>query len=375
VLQDNRHEDGMMITWMQKEGEDKKRAAIMAEQLKKQGKSESEIKKIMKDYGMAYYDGVEYVDLIVKRMKKAGMSDEQIGEKLAHLQEHAEAENKERGLGYALYEEFDKTFRAINDFSGYQKLESLKGSEAMLKQLKETGKFEKIDDKTLRFHVKDETGKETGEFYDVTNFKTLQDAIGNTKSKYGNVYDHRRQADLGYELAGARKNMDAQKRKERGSSERWASNIEPAADKVQFANGKFRSFTSYGRTSVSKRPSAVITSLQQTRVIQARALKRVGLYKNEEGQYDLDPNTGSVDYQEMANLFYLNPLEASATISRAGLNTDQVEKIKNIILDKYTDYLVNIPKDENGKLEFNVAPGGERTGATIIFEQPRSKQK
>ena len=53
--------------------------------------------------------------------------------------------------------------------------------------------------------------------------------------------------NLKYELTGARKQLSAQKRVERGDSEKWGAALEPAAFLVQDADGEFKEFTSYGK--------------------------------------------------------------------------------------------------------------------------------
>ncbi len=350
VIQEGRHEDGVMIEYMNrnkpkyikklaesyfKKEEDKFGNAVTSK-ADAQAKAERDFE--------SYYDAVEFSDLLVDKLKHSGLNAAQIGEKLSHLQEHAEGENKERGLGYAVWDDEFKRFYAISDLNQYAEHEK---AGDMLEELAKTEVFDEIRDASgnitaLRFYVQDDVGNNTTEFKDITSFASLKSAMDELGEKYGSPYDHGRQADLKYELMGARKNMDAQKRKERGNSERWAGSIEPAADTIQYESG-FDQFTSYGRRSIAKRPTGTVVSLGRTRVIQNRMIKRLGLNKGEDGHFDLSPKTDAnpdgTNYKMMAKLFQLNKFEASGSLTRAGFTEDQVIQIYNNLSTLYPAYI------------------------------------
>ena len=379
-MQGGRHEDGVMIELMNRERP--KYVARLAAQYAARGadkygnaiSSDAQAKVAAERDFEAYYDAVEFADVLSSMYEHAGLSKEQIGEKLAHLQEHAEGENKERGLGYAVWDDKFKKFVAVNDLSIYAEHEKAGGKSEFLDELKKTGVFDEAVDasgeRVLRFNVKDDLGNDTGESYDIASNADLQRAITATGTKYGSPYDHGRQADLRYELLGARKQMDAQKRKERGNTERWAGAIEPAADTIQFTSG-FKSFTSYGRRSVPMRPTGIAVSLGRTRVIQGRAIKRLGLNKDEAtGTFNLDPRSASnpkgTDYQMMAKLFQMNPMEANNLLGRAGMTKTQVEKIRTVLKRDYAGYVSNI------NLDRGVKEAGDASGAVFALEQATS---
>ena len=386
VMQDGRHEDGAMIEHMSRN------RGIYVEKLAKQYlargsdkdgnaiTNEAQANAAAERDFEPYYDAVEYADMLAEMYGHAGLSKQQIAEKMAHLQEHAEAETKERGLGYAVWDDRLKGFRSSNDITVYQDIETQEKAGkfeqgAFLKDLEKTGVFEKVTNAAgqtaLRFNVKDDVGNNTGEYKDITNFEELQSAMDSLGAKYGSAYDHGRQADLRYELAGARKQMDAQKRKERGSTERWAGAIEPAADTIQFTSG-FKNFTSYGRRSVSMRPTGISVSLGRTRVIQGRAIKRLGLNKSDDGTFNLGEQTAQnpdgTDYKMMAKMFQMNSLEANNLLGRAGLAKSQVEQIQTVLTQnpQYSQYVSHLDFSKG------VKSATDASGAIFLLEEAQS---
>ncbi len=329
VLLLGRHEDGRAIITAlneRKKRAEQLSAGYMAQGMDKESahaagtaKAKIEIK--------AEYDAVDDLDTITERLAHEGLSEEQIGSVLAHRDEVAEGENKLRGIGNAVYE-FDNKFRTANNFSGYGKLEQLKGTDAMLKELLETKIFEKGDVEVMKMR-NDKTGaiedievvksvKFKGQ--EIKNFADFQKVVKATK---GSTRDS--QNNLKYELTGARKQQSAQKRIARGDAEKWGAALEPAAFLVQNEDGQFKEFTSYGRRIFQEYDGANVNAFKKSRRLQARVTKAVGLYKDEKtGQIDAK----NVKYNILAEALRLNKDLAAAIMSKADLDEDQFRTIK-----------------------------------------------
>ena len=338
ILLLGRHEDGRAIlTALQRREE---RADQLYNEFMKAGENaEVARQKANTQAGQeipAQYDSIDDLDTITSDLKHAGLTGEQIGAVLAHNDEVAEAETKIRGLGNAVYE-FDGNFRTANDFSGYEKLAKEKGNTEMLQELAKTSLF-KVETKTLL----DKDGKQVMgadgkpvevpvklEFsgQEITDYASLQKAVETTlgadKSQEGK--------NLGYELTGKRKQMSAQKRIDRGDTEKWGAAFEPAAFMVQKPDGSFSHFTSYGREMYKNLSSATVNTFRRSRRLQARVLKIAGMYRDEQtGQTDLSPKT--TNYKVMTDAFELNTDATKAIIDRANLNDYQ----RDILIEHLT---------------------------------------
>ena len=351
LLIKGRHEDGLQIL----QGLDKraKKANELTEQYIAEGldkdsaraRANSEVTNPdSKNYVAAQYDSVEDLYSAVADFEHAGYTPEQIGEILAHLDELGEADTKLRAIGNAVYE-FDGKFRSASEFGGYGKLEQAKGKTAVLNELEQTGIFDieknadgsnKTDDKgNFVFAGRKETIKDADgnnvevrrsvlfNGQEITGFEDLQKVVKNTAK-----VSKKEGKNLKYELTGARKQLSAQKRVERGDSEKWGAALEPAAFLVQDADGEFKEFTSYGRRLFQKYSPANVNAFRRSRRLQARIIKAAGLYKDEKsGKLEINKITDD-KLALMAEGFKLNEDLEDAIIERAELQPHELLQVK-----------------------------------------------
>jgi hypothetical protein len=105
-----------------------------------------------------------------------------------------------------------------------------------------------------------------------------------------------------------------------------------------------------------------VVSLGRTRVVQSRAIKRLGLYKGRDGHFDLRSKAtgGNTDYDMMAQLFNMNPSEANNLLGRAGLQDVDVQKIKTELTTnpRYAPFVASI-----GLASKSVKPATDSSGA------------
>ncbi|OGE95131.1 MAG: hypothetical protein A3H72_02270 [Candidatus Doudnabacteria bacterium RIFCSPLOWO2_02_FULL_48_8] len=344
ILGLGRHEDGAAIlaALADQEAETDKRAA----KYEKEGMSRSnarlqakaEVQELVNKGKMAKaeYDSVDQLDEISESL--GNLSPEQKGAVMAHQDEIGEAEQKLRMIGNAVFE-FDKNFRMANDFSGFEKMQRQRGTNDMLQELYSNGIFhtqegdiekrkvkiknEKGEEveveqevfKQIRFKSLDKDGKEVEHV--IKDYGDLQKAIGDTQHA-----SKKSEGNLKYELTGARQQISAQKRVERGNTESWGRAEEPAAYMVQDASGNFTEFTSKGRRAFKMINPARVNSFKKSRQLQGRVIKMVGLYKDE--------MTGRVELKRpeiMAEAFKLNADMASAIIEKADFDQGQADEV------------------------------------------------
>ncbi len=294
----------------------------------------------------AEYDAVDDLDNVTEGLEHAGLNSEQRGRIVAHLDELGEADRKLRAIGNAVHE-FDGKFRTANDFSGYEKMEKAMGSAEMLKDL--AGLHDVFEEPQLgtdydevEVMVDDGHGNQVAKKTKV--FKQLRFKDGNghiseiksyadldSVSKATNVADWKEKGgNLRYEMTGARKQGSAQKRVDRGDSEAWGSALEPAAFLVQDEKGEFNRFTSFGRRLFQQYSQANINSLKKGRKIQARVLKAIGLYKDQNGDLSIEKTKFNV----MAEGFELNEDFSEALLMKADLEKEQAGQIRDRVGDE-----------------------------------------
>lgn len=289
----NRHEDGLGIT------------RRIAENAHKPPQAQEH----------EHYDTVEELDRITQDLSEHGRySDDQIGEQLAHMVEMSEESKKLRGVGLATFE-WDRKFRAANDFSGIRKMAKIQGDQAMIDYLKRLG----ILDDQNRF-INGKTGQSTG-----WRINSLQDFERVLQSTSANDKDTG--VKLKYELTGARMAAEANKRIQRGDTEDWGKAIEPAAFLQQNVDGSWGDYTAYGRRMMKQLSPATIKAFVGSRRFQARSLRIIGINQFQEGPDKGKLDTVNINWGTMVETSNLNPEAAAAILEKSNLPEAEANRI------------------------------------------------
>jgi len=375
LLIKGRHEDGRSIALgliKRKKFEEETYKQLIANG-DSEGVARAKAQSLAEEEIPAEYDSVDDLDHVTHGLEHAGLNGEQIGRIVAHLDELGEADRKLRAIGNAVYE-FDGRFRTANDFSGYEKMEKALGSAEMLKDMAglknlwvepEGGgvDYDEVvvtDASGAPIMEKDEHGNDVVKKTKVFKQLRFKDGVGNihsiknaaditSVSTATNKAEWKEEGgNLHYEMTGARKQQSAQKRVERGDSEAWGSALEPAAFMVQNDQGEFTRFTSYGRRLYQQYSSANTNSLKKGRKIQGRILKAVGLYKNDEGNFDMKKAKADV----LAQGFELNEDLTEAILMKADLEeteaADLAEKVSVEMIKRIRSNKSDLPHTKLG---------------------------
>lgn len=378
IMGDGRHENDYMLRirsnpeW--KEKYEKKLAAQKKLQLLDQGMDEATATKMAQDWAKknakAYYDKVEYPELLLEKLKEGHVSEPDALKRIAHLQEWYEGEQKGRGIGMVVVDEDGET-RLASDITFYKNVDEQKGHGEFLKQLNKLGIFEEVKDPSgnltaLKFKIiNKKNGKEIEPAKVITDYASLQSAISETKSKYDNHKDHAyKQADLGYAIAGRRGwVLDASIRANRGKGEGWAASQEAGQDSIQEEDGSYIGSTSFGEAAFTGTPLGTTTAYGKSRNPQSRAPVEIGMRKDARGQI-------VVDYLQFAMKYKENKEWIKAFIDQQKLTKEWVQK--NII-DKINS--AEVYRDEDGEVVDLKAAAGLASDAQMKIEDffPPSK--
>lgn len=223
--------------------------------------------------------------------KAKGLSAGQVGDIGSAQSELGEKERKIRALGQEVH--LGNRFFSTADPEYLKAIQEEQGTTAMLKKLRELkiDGMEVTDEKILKdaggndiTRMNAETGrmepvKVPAELsfngQKITDFDSLSKAIEATSVEKGASYGSGN--NLRYELAGALKAESAEKRIMRGNTEEWGAAFEPAAWMEQTPDG-FTRFTSFGKRMIRSLSAAQVNSFEQSRRMQARAMKMGGFY-------------------------------------------------------------------------------------------------
>ena len=330
IMTDGRHEDDWMAAVKSKELP--KIKDEMKKNLLAQGKSEADAERLATERSDAYYDRVEYADLLYDKLIHGGASQQDALRALAHLQEYAEGQNKGRVYGMVV-EDVDGQLRLSSDQSVYKKL-SEKSNTEFLNKLNDLGIFKATTDATgnvseLQFEMKDKETGETIGVKSIKNYKDFEDAKADTKTKYGNFYDHAyKVADLDYAVTGARAwRYDAKTRHNRGSVENHIKGRERGEVAVLTAKSG-----AIGSTSVGVRQTVELNDLSvgvigKLRNLQPRAMEEIGIRKGQDGKL-------KIDYKQMAIKLNENQKLVQNYLSQAQLKPDDFADLTKQLNDK-----------------------------------------
>lgn len=319
--------------------------------------------------------------------KAKGLSAGQVGDIGSAQSELAEKERKIRALGQEV--RLGNRFFSTADPEYFKAFQEDKGTPAMLKELRDLNidGMEVTDEKIL----KDASGNditrmnaETGRMEPVkvpaelsfngkkiTDFDLLSEVIEGTSVEKGASYGSGN--NLRYEMAGALKAKSAEKRIMRGNTEEWGAAFEPAAWMEQDKDGKFTRFTSFGKRMIRSLSAAQVNSFEQSRRMQARAMKMGGFYVN--------PQSGDTELEHpkiLAELYHLNRDLGIGLTAKGNFTEKQAVEMAK----KVTEYCKTTSDPKLKDMTFGLGVKSNRGGNTIdignpdeLFEKNNEKSK
>lgn len=314
---------------------------------------EAEAKAFGEQEAQGYFDKVEWGDVLYQKLRHGGATHEDAIERIRHLQEYYESQQKTRGIGMVV-QDVDGQHRLATDLSVYAKM----NNKELLNNLFKLGIF-KVDENdvdqetgnlkdgvtSIKFEMLDrKTGKSLGT-KTISNYQDLQAAIADTKAKYNNWYDHAwKRADLGYAIAGARAwKLDAQTRHRRGKGEGWAMDFEPAQNKIQTQREGYVGLNSFGERAEAEKPDTHLSSMAKSRSAQSRGPEDAGIVIRHDGKHDFKWNDLALNMRTNIKL-------TQTLIEQAKLTSEELDMmVKTINADENLRRVVNL-RDENGNL-------------------------
>ncbi len=320
-------------------------------------KSDAELETEAKEFGdkeaQGYFDKVEWADTLYHKLTHGGATHEDAIERIRHLQEYYEGEQKSRGIGMVV-EDTDGQHRLASDLSVYGTM----NNKELLNNLYKLGIFkvneDDVDKETgnLKDHVTSisfemldrRTGKSLGT-KTISNYQDFQNAVEDTKAKYNNFYDHAwKKADLGYAVAGARGwKLDARTRHRRGKGEGWAMDFEPAQNKIQTQREGYIGLNSFGERAEAEKPDTHLSSMAKSRNAQSRGPEDAGITVREDGRHDFKWNDLALNMRTNIKL-------TQTLVEQAKLTTEELDTIVTTI-NRNEDLrrVVNL-RDDSGNL-------------------------